>query len=196
MAYIVYIELDNQSYRLPVNPEKITIKKDQEINETAVLGKGAITECGSLNALTVEFSIELPSKPYSYVLTKKQFLPANFYLDILNKCREMKMPIKFIFYSEYRILNSYFYIESMTITEKAGEEGDFYIDFNLIEATSSEIKTIEKRIDNEQYIVQHGDNLISIALKVYGDDSKVKEIMKKNNISNPNFLKAGQILKV
>lgn len=196
MAYIVYIELDNQSYRLPVNPEKITLRKGQTINETSVLGKGAVSECGALKLLEVDFTVELPSKPYEYVLTKKQFLPANFYLDIFNKCREMRMPIKFIFYSEYRILNSYFYISDLQIEEKAGEEGDFYVDFSLIEASSSEIKTISKRTEKEEYIVQQGDNLISIALKVYGDDTKAKELMKKNNITNPNFLKVGQILKL
>lgn len=197
MSYVVYFEVDNTAYRLPVNPEKINIKSSQKIYENNVIGLGAISESGDLEIKEYEFTAEFPSTAHSYIETKGQFYPANLYIDILTRCREMKIPIKFISYSEYRTFNDLVFIERMDIEERAGEEGDYYITFTLKECKQYGVKEINRASQkNKTYVVQQGDSLISIALKVYGDDSKYKEIMDKNGIKNINLLKVGQVLKV
>ncbi len=44
------------------------------------------------------------------------------------------------------------------------------------------------------YTVQKGDTLTSIARKVYGNPARFKDIAAANGISDPNKIKAGQVL--
>ncbi len=46
------------------------------------------------------------------------------------------------------------------------------------------------------YRVQPGDNLASIAVKVYGDQRSWKELAVENNIRHPDHLKVGQLLQL
>ena len=48
----------------------------------------------------------------------------------------------------------------------------------------------------KNYTVVKGDSLWSICKKHYGDGNKYKDVAKLNNISNPNFIKAGQVIKL
>lgn len=197
MSYVVYFEIDNTAYRLPVNPEKINIKSSQKINTTNVIGLGAIAEIGDIELTEYEFEVEFPSRPHHYIETKGQFYPANLYIDTLTKCRQMKIPVKFIAYSEYRTFNDSVYIERMDIEERAGEEGDYYISFSLKQCKAFGIEEIKRENkENQTYVIQNGDSLISIALQNYGDDSKYKDIMKKNGIKNVNDIKVGQTIRL
>lgn len=46
------------------------------------------------------------------------------------------------------------------------------------------------------YVVRPRDTLWSIAKKFYGDASRYKEIAKYNNITDPNKIRVGQVLKI
>ncbi|KOY81271.1 LysM peptidoglycan-binding domain-containing protein [Lysinibacillus macroides] len=46
------------------------------------------------------------------------------------------------------------------------------------------------------HTVQSGETLWAIAKKYLGDGSKYTELAKLNNISNPNIIKAGQVIKL
>ena len=48
----------------------------------------------------------------------------------------------------------------------------------------------------QTYTVQAKDSLSSICRKLYGDTKKVHELAKLNNLSDPNKLKVGQVLKL
>lgn len=50
--------------------------------------------------------------------------------------------------------------------------------------------------DNTTYTVKAGDNLLKISRQFYGDESKYKLIMQANNITDPDKIKIGQILKI
>jgi nucleoid-associated protein YgaU len=48
----------------------------------------------------------------------------------------------------------------------------------------------------QTYTVQAKDTLSSICRKLYGDTKKVHELAKLNNLTDPNKLKVGQVLKL
>ncbi len=48
----------------------------------------------------------------------------------------------------------------------------------------------------DTYTVQAGDTLQKISIAVYGNDSMVEELCEKNNIDNPDYLFAGQVLQL
>lgn len=48
----------------------------------------------------------------------------------------------------------------------------------------------------EKYTIVHGDNLWTIAVKVYNNGYKWSEIAQANNLSDPNLIHAGNVLKL
>lgn len=62
-------------------------------------------------------------------------------------------------------------------------------------STPASSQTPSSEIQNgSKYVVKQGDNLTMIALKFYGDPSRYVDIMKANNITNPNLIWIGQEL--
>src|SRR4249920_2702867 len=53
---------------------------------------------------------------------------------------------------------------------------------------------IQFRQDSQTYTVQPGDNLSKISKRFYGDPNKYPQIVKANNIENPDKIKVGQQL--
>jgi nucleoid-associated protein YgaU len=105
-------------------------------------------------------------------------------------------------------------LESYSIEEKAGEEGDIYVGLELKEykeyltqevamldiKDGKAIVTIKEqrpsKIPAKSYTVKAGDTLWTIAKRELNDETKVKEIAKLNNISNPNKINVGQVLRL
>ena len=61
--------------------------------------------------------------------------------------------------------------------------------------TVPETSTIQEQLgDEDYYVVQKGDTLDSISVKLYGDTSHVKAICKMNGLSDGNLIYIGQKL--
>lgn len=60
------------------------------------------------------------------------------------------------------------------------------------------VPVVTEKISTDDYVVNEGDNLSSIALKIYGTSSLWKLIWEANSaeIDDPDFLYPGQILKI
>ena len=62
------------------------------------------------------------------------------------------------------------------------------------------VKTIEKdtvtSIEGDSYTVVKGDHLWNIAVRAYGDGYKWSEVAKANNITQPNYIEVGQVIKL
>ena len=59
---------------------------------------------------------------------------------------------------------------------------------------STTIRNTEYLSSDGYYIVKRGDSLSAISKKVYDNSSKYKDIMEKNNITDPTSIKEGQKL--
>ena len=145
------------------------------------------------------------------------------YLGKLREFKANKKPLRFIVLrpqedgTELFQGNLLVTLEDYTVSEKAGEEGDFYVDIKLKEyntivgrklvidenKTNKDGKVQAKeevqrqaKEPNKTYTVKKGDTLWTIAQKELGSGNKYQNIAKLNNISNPNKIQPGQVLKL
>ena len=86
--------------------------------------------------------------------------------------------------------------ESEAVVEAGGEMGSQRTEGEGDSGgTVPDVSTVQEQLgDEEYYIVQKGDTLDSISLKIYGDTSHVKAICKMNGLSDGNFIYIGEKL--
>lgn len=221
MSYAVFFDKDNETLRLPVNPEEIKISKAQVIETYNVLKLGKVARAAETELDKYTFEAELPGKLYGYVVTSGDFKPADYYLNKFIQWRDSKEPVRFIKSNgEGDDVSTLVLFESFDTLESAGEEGDYYVSFTLIEykphgkkearmitqvASASvvpQIKVTTKAREGQApkpktYTVASGDTLWSIAKRFLGDGAKYREIVKINSqIKNPGLIYVGQVIKL
>ncbi len=217
--YAVYFDYNNTTFRLPTNPEEIKVTTSQANTKYEVLKLGQIVIPTHMELMEYSFECELPLKVRSYVFNKNEFMTPIEYLKMFKDWREKMVPIRFMagrinsFDDLMRDhINKLVLIDELSITERAGEEGDKYVSFKLIEyrrfdkAVGKQLKETGKEIKEQSqeanpkkpgtYIVVSGDNLWNIAKKYYGDGSKYTKIYSanKDKIKNPALIYPGQKL--
>lgn len=218
--YAIYFDKDNKTYRLPVNPEELSISTSQAIEKHEILNFGQIAVPTHMELTEYSFEVELPHELISYVETKKGFKTATEYLAKFQEWREAKEPIRFLAgmtTKNYKLakgsIDTYVLIEELTIKETSGEEQDKYVSFKLIEyrdygkraklvdvVTGKKKKTSSNETTNPKstgyYIVKKGDCLWAIAKKYYGNGAEYNKIYEanKNKIKNPSLIYPGQKL--
>ena len=220
--YAVFFVRGNDAYRLPVNPEEIKTSHKLITETYHVLNQGKIIIPVGNDLSTWSFKAEFPTTPYHYIETPNDFYECSVYETLFKEIRDNKEGVRFIATPDGDInsgINSMVLIESLEITETAGEEGDKEFDFSLTEyreygvkekvvkstrsvrtkkakKSISTIKSKNPTVKNT-YTVKKGDTLWSIAKKAYGDGSKYTKIASANSdIKNPNLIYVGQVITI
>lgn len=216
MSYAIFFDKGNKTYRLPVNPEELNVTNAQGNETFDELALGQIVVPTTVELRKVTFEAEIPAKIYHYVETSNGFVSCDEYESLFESWMASKEPVRFIAHNGIgRDINMLALIENLDIVEKAGEEGDKYFSFELIEykdyskkvvlvsAPSAEGNTVKKAEVKEsenpkkpsEYVVKSGDSLWAISKKMYGDGSKYSKIVSANkSIKNPNLIFPGQKL--
>lgn len=217
--YAIFFDKDNITYRLPVNPEQIDTVSVQAIEKYEILKLGQIAIPTHMELTEYSFEVEFPKEPYHYVETSGDFKDASFYLDLFRAWRESLDPVRFIASNGIgEDINTLVLIEELLDVEKAGEEGDKYVTFKLLEyrefgkksvVVAEEIKSLstgnvkakKKKISPEKtnpkstgsYVVKDGDTLWAIAMKFYNNGAKYTKIAdaNKDQIKNPSLIRPG-----
>ena len=127
--------------RLPVNPEKLPVARDNDNSEYNVLGIGPIMIPRTPKLRVVTISSFFPGRVFSGVLTSGGFQPPEFYIQFFESAMNDKAPIIYtpVRYYEngepfmtgdagFEVLVTQFSTE-----ERGGETGDFYYDLELTE---------------------------------------------------------------
>lgn len=214
--YAIFFDHNNVTYRLPVNPEQVEISSTLAIEKYEILKLGQVAVPEHMELKEYRFECELPYKPLRYVETSGGFKNADFYLRLFEKWRKNRTPVRFIASNGIGDdINTLVLIEELTITERAGEEGDKYIDFVLLEYKEYGKKTVVvKKKETKKatskpaaapktnpknkgtYVVKRGDTLWAIAKKYYGNGAQYPKIYNANRniIKNPNLIYPGQKL--
>lgn len=217
MAYAIFFTDDKATYRLPVNPEEIEETISLAIEEFEVLKLGQIAVPTHLELRKYSFECELPNNIYNYVETPNKFKNADYYIGKFKRCMKLKLPVQFIASNDIsNDINILVLIDEMVITEKAGEEGDKYVQFSLLEYRPFNKQVAPLKVNREtgkktkttpatanpksagNHVVAKAETLWSIAKKYYGDGSKCNIIFNanKDKIKNPNMISVGQKLKI
>jgi len=215
--YAIFFDKDNVTYRLPVNPEEIETSSALAIEKYEVLKLGQIAVPAHMELKEYSFECELPHTPEHYVETAGGFRDADYYLNLFQKWREEKAPVRFIASNGIgEDINTLALIEEITITERSGEEGDKYVSFSLVEykeygkktaqlvAVGVTNKVVAKSApatltavnpnNSGVHIVQAGDTLWAVAKKYYGNGNQYPKIAEANKIKNPSLIYPGQKL--
>lgn len=226
---------EENTYPLPVSPEEIEVSSVQAVERYEILKLGQIAVPAHMELKEYSFEAELPVSRNgiipSYVRNPEEFQKPQFLIDQLQKWRSTLKPIRFIagrYLNSQDILeddsfNTLVLIEDLTITERAGEEGDKYVGFKLLEyrehaaqpadeiiyilSTGKKAKVKKKKgvitpavspKSTGYYVVKQGDSLWSIAKKQYGDGSKCNIIYNanKDKIKSPALINVGWKLKI
>lgn len=210
--YAIFFDYKNKTYRLPVNPEQVEVSSTQAIEKYEILKLGQIAIPTHMELKEYSFEVELPHEASHYVETAGKFKDADYYLNKFQGWREKLAPVRFIASNGIGDdINTLVLIEKLNITEKAGEEGDKYVSFSLLEYREHEKKSTlitdtaktsaKKKVLGEtfnpkstgSYVVHSSDTLWAIAKRYYGDGSKYSKIYSanKDKIKNPNLIKPG-----
>lgn len=225
--YAVYFTYKAIPYRLPVNPSEINETTAMGIEKYDVLKLGEISVPESMKLREFTFETEFPHSPLHYIEKPDEFNNADYYLNLFKQVREKKEPILFtaanvtgeLTSDDIKDISVYVLIEELEISEKAGEEGDKYVSFKLVEykdykarpATPIEKDSVTGKYKKKRatiaktnpkntgkHVVQSGDTLWAIAKKYYGDGGKYTKILSanKDKIKNPSLIYPGQKLTI
>lgn len=218
MNYAVFFQYGNTVIRLPTNPEKIEKTSTLASEKYAVFGVGQIAVPTYLELAEYSLEdVEFPHTASHYVETSGSFEGPDYYENLFNTWRENKYPVRFIARNGItKDINTLVLIEECNVSEIAGEEGDKYFDFKLLEyrefgyktVIAMQTGTIAKAMAaptttknpkvNRTYTVKSGDSLWAIAKKFYGNGAKYTAIYNANRskIKNPNLIYPGQVLTI
>ena len=217
MSYSVYLKISGKKYKLPVNPEEIKKTQKLSIEKYQVLKSGQVSVPKFPELWTYEFSCELTHQEVHYMESGSRADPDR-YIRAITKAQRKKKPVQLIYSNgetddeSVKVL-----IESCTITEKAGEEGDKYLSLSFVQyktpskkyvavvtpaATVAQPQTPQPANpaveQGKTYTVQKGDTLWKIAKQFYGNGSRYPKIVSANSdkIKNPNLIYPGQTFSI
>ena len=204
---------------LPITPKQlqIKIKNQNKTIELINFGQVNILKTPGLSDISFDFSVPIVGK-YPFA---RELQSVEYYFSVLEKLKTQLKPFKFTVLRQISSNKTAFStnmnvtLEDYEIVEDADNGFDVTFKVNLKQYRDYATQNLEIKQNSEgkltatkqttrqttkepekTYTVQKGDTLWNIAKKQLGDGSKYKELAALNNISNPNFLTVGQVLKI
>ena len=204
---------------LPITPKQlqIKIKNQNKTIELINFGQVNILKTPGLSEINFDFSVPIVGKyPFARELQSPEY-----YFSLLEKLKTQLKPFKFTVLRQIRADRSEFTtnmnvtLEDYEIVEDADNGFDVTFKVNLKQYREYATQNLEIKQNSDgkltatkqttrqttkepakTYTVKSGDTLWNIAKKQLNDGSKYKDLAALNNISNPNFLTVGQVLKL
>lgn len=218
--YRFYLKQGAEQILLPVSPSEFRTKVGNSNRSVQILNWGEANILKSIGLRTFSFSVFLPGRAYSFVQSEGGFLEPIFFLNKFRQFKKSKKPVSLIIFRKLSDGTELFdgnvevSFEDYEVREKAGEQGDFWVELRLKEyrkIVSAQYQAVQKNGKTEMiplgkkrecketpkiYAVQKGDSLWSIAKTMLNDGSKFKALAEKNGITNPNKIYPGQVLQM
>lgn len=132
MNYKMMIKAGSLNFRLPVLPEKISVKSSGSQSKFDVLGLGEIVESKGLSLKTVKFKSYIPAEESPVAI-----------IQALQVQRSAKKPTRLILVGFDLDVNREFLIDGFDYYEKSGEVGDVYYEISLTEYKKHQPRKLE-----------------------------------------------------
>ena len=218
--YRLYLKQDGKQILLPVTPSEIEMKTGNRNKAVYILNFGEMNLAKKPGLQEIRFTALLPGRMYSFVQTEGGFHEPEYFLNCFKEYKAAAKPVQLILFRRLADGTQLFcgnldvLLEEYTVTEKGGEQGDFWVEMHWKEWKAAKsirysvksqnggnvlVEQGQKRQAKEPaatYTVKQGDCLWNIAKRELGDGTKYKEIAKKNGISDPNRIYPGQVLRL
>lgn len=206
---------------LPVAPSKLQLKMTNKNTTMTLINDGEINLLKSPGLTEISFEVMLPHVEYPFAVYENGYLPIPYFLSMFEQLKASRNPFQFIvtrispkgdplYNNDIKVS-----LEDYTVTDDVKEGFDVTVSISLKEYKEYKTKkldiqtingerhaTIETQRYNAPAITQlkahtvvKGDTLWGICKKYLGDGSKCYEIAKINNITDPNKIFHGQVIK-
>lgn len=216
-SYGLWLSFNNQEdvFELPILPGKIEVSNQGEGSGYEVYGLGQINVIKSPGLAEYSFETILPANgnPYPFITARYYYEP-RYYVELIEKWRQTRHPIRFVYTGPSLQINTPASIESFDWSETAGESGDIQISLSLKEyrfyaarrtfVKDGEVQQKEPpRADYRSFqpfyaVKEEKEKLLNISQKVYGTPDYHAEIKQANKLSDADVenLYPGKILKL
>lgn len=220
MGYQVYFKDGGRRYKLPVNPEEVKKSQSLEIETKRVLGGKQVSVPVGQSLASYDLKLELPARRTSYMNPGTKASP-DYYINMLKRAQKGRRAIRLIYSNGITEDESaVVLVKDMTVTEKAGEDGDKYVDLKLQQHAPASKRFVAVQVPKKpdtavkqtqeqppsnpaaetgkEYTVTAKDTLWKIAKQFYGNGALYPKIYNANRdkIKNPNIIRPGQVLKI
>lgn len=205
MAIEVWLRLGEEGLRLPVLPPSVEIEGSNDNDTVNIHMLGEVLLLGNENLRQVTLESFFPSQQYPFLEFNNVPKPS-VYIERLNRWKRSKQPIIFTVTGTDVRMNVG--IDSFSYFQPDGA-GDVYYSLDLVEYRRPKVrqssskarkpakaKRPAKKPKKRTYRVKKGDNLWNISKRFTGNPMNYKRIAKENNISNPNLIYPGQVIKL
>jgi hypothetical protein len=219
MSYFFFLD----KVQLPVSPSKLQLKINNKNKTLTLINDGEVNILKTPGLTEVSFRALLPNVQYPFATYTDNFQKADYYLSKLESLKTSLQPFQFICSrmkpGSLDILsdtNLTVTLEDYEIIEDAANYGlDVAVNIKLKQyrpyatktlnvktaADGSKAASIEQKRQTDKttpktHTVKKGETLWAICKKELGDGSKQQEVAKLNNISNPNTLQTGRVIKL
>lgn len=217
--YYFYID----SELLPITPSSLEVKINNKNETLDLMNDGEINMLKSPGLTDISFEFMIPVLTEYPFQTGKANVDKFYYTRMLENLKTRKKYFSFTVYRSSPGIQEIFNtsmdvsLEDFTIIEDADNGFDIIYKVNLKQYKPYGTKTLtivqnsgkttamvnSNRETNKtsddipaSYTAKKGDCLWSICKKFFNDGGKYKEIAKLNNISNPNLIYIGQVIKL
>lgn len=219
--YRIYLKQGAAQALLPVTPPEIQMRTESRNKAVYILNFGEMNLAKKPGLQEISFTVLLPGRLYSFVQTEGAFHEPEYFLNLFREYKAGGKPVQLIVFrrladgSQIFCGNTEVLLEDYTVTEKGGEQGDFWVDlrwkeyrgaksirYDMKKEAGGQTALIEQGQARESkttagvYTVKKGDCLWSIAKRELGDGTKYREIAEKNGIADPSRIFPGQVLKL
>lgn len=207
--------------QLPVPPSKMQLKINNKNKTINTINNGEVNILKTPGLTEVSFELLLPNSKYPFSSYFDGFQKAEYYLNTFKQLKTTNASFQFIvcrLSPHYEFLfdtNLTVSLENYEIIEDADNGLDVLTSIRLKQykphatkilnvkenADGNKVASIEKKRQTDREMsrihkVIAGQTLLEICRKHLGDSSRLLEIAKMNNISNPNVLTPGQVIKL
>ncbi|WP_346235226.1 LysM domain-containing protein [Lysinibacillus telephonicus] len=211
--------------QLPVPPSKMTTRINNKNETITLINEGEVNVLKKPGLTEIEFDVLLPNTQYPFAVYQNEFKPAAYYLEKLKKLKIEQKPFKLIvnrmlpngklLFDTDEII---FALESYEFVDDAENGFDIEVKIKLkqyreyknnkiniqpsVSSDTNKKATIQKQRSTlgketpKTHIVARGETLWGIAKRYLGEGSKYTELAKINNLSSPNLIRVGQVIKL